>query len=65
MGVGKVEEEKINNENPYFEGDVKIEQTVEGSLICLGICNIRVTRKVEYEEIVPQPKKIGISRVSD
>ena len=40
----------LTGNDPLFEGDVKIEQTVEGHRICVGICNIRVARKVQFTE---------------
>lgn len=41
----------LSGSDPIFEGDVKIEQNVEGNLICVGICNIRISKRVEFEEV--------------
>ena len=32
----------MTGDDPVFEGEVKIEQQIEGSVICVGICNIKI-----------------------
>ena len=37
--------------DPIFEGEVRMEQKIESNKICVGIFNVRIQRRVEYEEL--------------
>ena len=38
----------MKDEDPVFEGEVKVEQKIEGNIICVGICNVKVAQKIEF-----------------
>ena len=45
-----IKKEKMDTGDLAFEGEIKIEQLAEGNRICVGIMNIQIKRRVEFEE---------------
>jgi hypothetical protein len=49
LGEGTIPEQEFQSEaETVWEGDVKIEQQIEGTTVCVGLCNLRIIRKVEF-----------------
>jgi len=50
VGTALIKKEKMDTGDLAFEGEIKIEQLAEGNRICVGIMNIQIKRRVEFEE---------------